>query len=247
MKYLIINGDDYGMNERCSRAVAQAFREGVITDTTMMANGAYFDEAVSLAVKQGFVNNIGVHLNVTEGNPLTEEIRHIPDFVTDGHFHKGYVRRPRPLSNAEQAAVYAELSAQVHKIRSAGIRVTHADSHHYIHCLPAVAPIAAAVCRDNGIAKIRLQRNLGNADGFEQMNGYWKAQGFITTRYFGRMSDIPEGQLSGHTEIMVHPDFDKNGVLIDRRGTEEGFPTGNPLCRLENLHGAVMGSYSRLS
>ena len=46
---VIINGDDFGMNERCSRAIAQAFALGLITDATVMANGAYVEEAAALA------------------------------------------------------------------------------------------------------------------------------------------------------------------------------------------------------
>lgn len=231
MKRVIINGDDFGLSERCSLAIAQAMREGLITDTTMTANGAYFAQAAALAREAGFADRIGLHLNLTEGCPLTDGIKAIGDFVSGGRFVKRYAEHPRPLSEREEQAVCAELSAQARRLRDAGIPITHADSHHYIHNITFLAPTVARVCRENGILRIRLQRNLGDATGFEENNRFWRGEGFITAAFFGRMSDLMGGELPDRLEIMVHPDYDKNGVLIDRRRVESGFPAGEKLSR----------------
>lgn len=239
MKRVMVNGDDYGLNERCSRAIAQALDDGLITDTTMIANGDYFDGAVRLAREQGFSDRIGVHFNLTEGEPLTEDIRSIPDFVAGGRFRKDYLRAPRPLSEAEREAVYAELTAQIERIMQAGIGVTHADAHHYIHNCPALAPIVVQVCRAHGVDRVRLQRNIGGAAGFEENNRFWRGQGFLTTTYFGRMSDL-EGEIPDRVEIMVHPDFDRHGRLIDRSGFEDGCAVGGPLRDLRKEPGVIL-------
>ena len=86
MACVIINGDDFGMNERCSKAIAQAIEKGLITDTTAMANGEWLDKALALARDNGFADRLGIHLNLTEGKPLTEAICRYPDFVTNGAF-----------------------------------------------------------------------------------------------------------------------------------------------------------------
>jgi len=57
---VIINADDFGMSESCSRAIALAFEKGLVTDTTMMATGDFFDEAVGLAKEQGFLDRKSV-------------------------------------------------------------------------------------------------------------------------------------------------------------------------------------------
>lgn len=36
---VIINADDFGQTESCTRAIYEAFQKGLITDTTMVANG----------------------------------------------------------------------------------------------------------------------------------------------------------------------------------------------------------------
>lgn len=235
-----MNADDFGLNERNSLAIAEAFRKGLITDTTMLANGAFFDGAAALAQAQGFFDKIGVHLNLTEGVPLTDAILRCPRFVTDGKFNKAY-NRSKPLTAAEKAAIYTELTAQVNKLRQAGIAVNHADSHHHIHTGVFVAPVALRVCRENGIQKIRAHRNMGRIPLPKRIvkNAYNRRlvrSGFVTTRRFAYVMDIADGAVPDDTEIMVHPDYDKNGMLIDRRGMENGFPTGLPLpdWRLDN-------------
>ena len=49
------------------------------------------------------------------------------------------------------------------------------------------------------------------------------------------------------TEIMVHPDYDKNGVLIDRRGMEDGYPVGKPLIDLRSEKEIELRGFAQLS
>ena len=235
---LFINGDDFGMSKSCSLAIAEAIEKGLIDGTTMMANGEYFIEAATISASRGFDRKIGVHLNLTEGVPLTEEIKSVKAFVADGRFHKDYLKNPRPLTEREQAAVCAELTAQINRIRQAGINAVRADSHHYIHTFVHIAPLVAKVCKENGIKRIRINRTFDTHDRpvitYGRIeNSYWRAQGFETTAYFGRLSDITPGNIPADTEIMIHPDYDKNGVLIDRTGTADGCPTGAQLIRIK--------------
>ena len=232
---IIVNADDFGLNERNSKAIAEAFDKGLITDTTVLANGEYLDEALTLAREKGFFKKLGVHLNLTEGEPLTEDIKGCPRFVTDGRFNKVYNQnRTSPLKKAEKAAIEKELDAQISRLEAAGVKLTHADSHHHIHTAVFVAPIAERVCKAHGINKMRLHRNLGNINAVKRFvkkkhNRRLRKQGFITTDYFAYVMDIRDSEIPDNTEIMVHPDFDKDGVLIDRRGMENGFPIGYPL------------------
>ena len=234
---VIINGDDFGMNRRCSKAIAQAFAEGLITDTTMMANGDYVPMAIKLARESGFVSNIGIHFNLTEGKPLTEDICQCPKFVLNGRFHKNYSWE-QPLTAFEQQAVFLELSAQVERLLGEGVVLTHADSHHYIHTAKYLLPPVLRVCRKFGIEKIRLCRNLG--DGVDEeyaasVNSEIRRQGFITTSYFGSFRRIGNAEIPESCEILVHPDYDREGVLIDRAGMRDGHPFGKPLNALKAI------------
>lgn len=230
---VMINADDFGLSESCSKAIAEAFERGLVTDTTIMANGRYFIEAVELAKRQGFSDKIGIHMNITEGEPLTDGIKNLPDFVTDGQFNKQYDWN-RELSPAERKAIYIELSAQFEKVEQAGISITHADSHHYIHNAPYIAPIAEKMCREHGIKKLRLMRNWGDMPEADRQkaNEYrdgLRSRGFITTDYFGRLSEAQGKTLPQSIELLVHPDFDKDRNLVDRHGVEDGIPFGGKI------------------
>lgn len=244
---IIINADDYGMNEHCTRAIAQCFGDGLVTDTTIMANGEYFDEAVKLAKEQGFFDRIGIHLNLTEGAPLTEGIKSCDAFVENGrYFHRG--NRIRLLSEIEQESVYLELCAQIEKVQSAGIHITHADSHHYIHTRSVIAPLAVHACKEHGIDKMRIGKNFGDIPEHERMhnaefNQWLQRQKIRTTRYFGALRQNTDLRIFNNTEILVHPDFDRDGVLIDRCGTENGFPTGMKLPNLGQITKLTLFSY----
>lgn len=248
MKNIIINGDDFGMNERNSHAIAEAFEKGLITDTTLMANEGFFQEAVAMAKEQGIADHIGIHLNLTQGVPLTEDIKGQARFVKDGCFCKGYDHKS-PLTKGEESAIYTELKAQVERIQNAGIRINHADSHHHVHTDIYIAPIAAKICKEHGIDKIRLCRNLRKDPGIDhsyiiEFHQWLKKQGFITTDYFAYVMDINGAELPDNTEIMVHPDYDKSGVLIDRRGMKDGYPVGDPLIDLRSDKDITLRSFT---
>ena len=239
---LYVNGDDFGLGESCTLAVAEALEKGYITGTTMTANGEYFENAVRLAKKRGFTDKIGVHFNLTEGRPLTKEMEKTELFVEDGFFHKRYLKNPRELTDAEANAVYKELSAQAERLKKSGLAVARADSHHYIHTFIHLAPIAARVCLEHDIIRVRIDRTFDTPERPRITDGrienlWWRERGFLTTAHFGRMSDLEEGAVPDDVEIMTHPDYDKNGILIDRTGVEDGCPTGRPLREITRFLG----------
>ena len=59
---LIINADDFGLTPGVNRGIVSAFREGVLTSTTMMVNMRFFDEAVELARENSDLP-VGIHLH----------------------------------------------------------------------------------------------------------------------------------------------------------------------------------------
>lgn len=245
----IINADDFGLSDSANRAISAAFSGRLISDTTMMANGEAFGEAVTIANENGFSDKIGIHFNLTEGVPLTEDIKKYPSFCKKGVFH-GTINRLKPLSKSEKAAVYRELSAQVQRIKTAGLNIDHADSHHHIHTAVFIAPVVFRVCGENGVNKIRLHRNIGSIPSYKKViknlyNKNLRKKGFLTTEYFGSLEDIRD-VLPEKLEIMVHPDYDETGVLIDRRNFADGSPAGVPLPSLENERGIKLGSYGDL-
>ncbi len=225
---LIINADDYGLTESCSKAIAEAFEKNLISSTTACANGQYIEQALELAQEKGFVNCIGIHINLTEGKPLTEAISKDSFFCANGQFH-GRIDRLKKPTKAQLAEIKEEVTAQVERLLAIGYTISHADSHHHIHTCIYFEDTIKDVLFAYGIKKIRLHRNIGKISFYKKIVKNWynrklKKQGFTTCRYFGSLEDFePNITADGVCEIMVHPDYNPQGILIDRvKQSEEG-------------------------
>ena len=68
MRNLIVNADDLGWTEGVNRGIVEAHRNGLVTSTTLLANGRAFDSALE-AARQNPQLGIGVHLNLSDGPP----------------------------------------------------------------------------------------------------------------------------------------------------------------------------------
>ncbi|HLY26998.1 MAG TPA: ChbG/HpnK family deacetylase, partial [Aggregatilineales bacterium] len=70
---LIVNADDFGLTEGTNRAIVEAFQQGIVTSTSLLANGYAFDHAIELA--EGLPDlGIGVHLTLTEGPSVASDV-----------------------------------------------------------------------------------------------------------------------------------------------------------------------------
>ncbi|MEN6316039.1 MAG: ChbG/HpnK family deacetylase [Clostridiaceae bacterium] len=233
IKTLIINGDDFGLTKSCTLAIAEAFKQGKITSTTMCANGAYFKDAVKLAEENSLQNRIGIHINLTEGKPLTEPISHDSFFCcADGFFH-GQIDRRKKLAKEQNLNVFREVAAQIDKLISNGIEITHVDSHHHIHTAPNLTDIILQVMKEYNLQKLRISRNIGDIQIHKKLlkdlfNLRLKLKGYKSIELFGSLNDIKhEINEDKSLELMVHPDFNCNNELIDRVNYDDMHrPTG---------------------
>jgi predicted glycoside hydrolase/deacetylase ChbG (UPF0249 family) len=142
LRTLVVNADDFGYNRDVNRGIIRAHREGILTATTLMANGAAFPQAVELAGANPALD-IGVHLQMVEGPSLSRPGSQLPPTVASlirqlGHWN-----------------IYAELRAQVEAVLAAGIQPTHLDTHKHTHLLPPVLAAVARISEDFHIPYIR--------------------------------------------------------------------------------------------
>ena len=74
---LIVNADDFGFNRDVNAGIIEAHRGGVLTATTLMANGDAFDDAVALARRTPTLD-IGCHLVLVQGRSVLDPSRELP-------------------------------------------------------------------------------------------------------------------------------------------------------------------------
>ena len=68
-RQLVVNADDFGFTPDVNSGIVEAHRRGILTATTLMANGDAFDDAVRLARETPSLD-VGCHLVLIGGRSL---------------------------------------------------------------------------------------------------------------------------------------------------------------------------------
>jgi chitin disaccharide deacetylase len=163
MKNLIVNADDFGLAESVNDGICEAHRNGILTSTSLMANGKAFDHAIR-SIRTLPSLDVGIHLTFVEEQPISDT-RSIPTLVrSDGFLHNSIKSiLSRYLNNALSIdEVQQEARLQIEKILDHRIRITHLDSHQHIHLLPKIFDVVLRLATKYRIPFIRIpSENIG--------------------------------------------------------------------------------------
>jgi predicted glycoside hydrolase/deacetylase ChbG (UPF0249 family) len=220
---LVVNADDFGFTRDVNSGIVEAHRGGILTATTIMANGAAFEDAVRLAGENPGLD-IGCHLVLVQGESLARPGKPLPATL-------GALLRALALG---RMPVYEEFAAQVRRIVDAGLRPSHLDTHKHTHVLPSVLAAVARISQEFGIPWVRRPFDFAMRGGSAKIpasvrikgrllaiprrrfNAVLAAHGCRTTDHFAgfrltgrfRTAELAAliGQLpAGTVEFMCHP------------------------------------------
>lgn len=159
MRRLIINADDFGLTGGVNHAIVEAHRHGVVTSATLMAGGRAFVEAVQSAQNLPQLS-VGCHVVLVDGTPLLPA-NQVGTLLGTGN---GNVEFRSSLGEFASAAlrgridpeqVEAEATAQMRKLQSAGITLSHFDTHKHAHMFPALLRPLLRAARACGVRAVR--------------------------------------------------------------------------------------------
>jgi len=143
-KQLVVNADDFGFTRDVNQGIIEAHQRGILTATTIMANGDAFEDAVRLAHANPTLD-MGAHLVLIGGRALAAPHEPLPSSVT----------RLLAAIALKRLRIYEELAAQVRRILDAGIRLTHLDTHKHTHLAPPVLDAVARISDEFDIRWVR--------------------------------------------------------------------------------------------
>jgi chitin disaccharide deacetylase len=152
VKRLIINADDFGLAPGVNRAIIELQQAGALSSTTLMASASYFSPAVHLAFAQPALA-VGCHVVLVDGLPCLR--RGEVSSLLDPKNPVGLPASFRPTVKSflhdmlrgriREQEIEAEAIAQIRRIQSSGLTVSHIDSHKHLHAFPRVlAPLLRA-------------------------------------------------------------------------------------------------------
>jgi predicted glycoside hydrolase/deacetylase ChbG (UPF0249 family) len=178
MKFLIVNGDDFGASRGINQGILEAHCRGILTSASLMVDTPFTAEAARLG-RDWPQLSIGLHI-------------HLP-------------RRGRGLPPGPEGpgGCGAELRRQLSRFEELlGRRPTHLDSHHDVHRDPRLLPSFLRVARQHRLPL----RGYSPARCFSQFYGQWDGVSHpeqVSVPSLVRMlcAQIPEGC----TELICHP------------------------------------------
>jgi predicted glycoside hydrolase/deacetylase ChbG (UPF0249 family) len=116
MKYLIVNGDDFGISQGINRGIIEAYHRGILTSASLIVNMSSSEEAARLSHDLPYLS-VGLHVNFApSAGELVIDLTD-PDSCRD------------------------ELGSQFRRFQELmGYQPTHLDSHHNAHRDPRLLP-----------------------------------------------------------------------------------------------------------
>ena len=245
MLKIIINADDFGLNEKVNEGILRSFGDGILRSASLMANGNSFEQAVGI-INSNPNLDIGVHLTLVEEKPILD-IDKIPTLVNkNGNFRTHAIEFARKYFSEKISLeeIKKEFTAQIEKILDHGIKISHIDSHQHLHMLPKILDITIELANQYNIKFVRFPKEKFNSYMFRNFKSIYRivqmvainhfcnrAMEKITTKtdyfagfYFGgKLSKINFLTLinylpsKGICELMCHPELNPNSDIYDQR------------------------------
>ena len=147
MRRLVVNADDFGFTRDVNAGIVEAYRDGILRSTTLMANGAAFDHAVETALAEPGLD-VGCHFTLVGGRSVADPGRGLPRSTPE-------LLAGLAFGRWSGATVEDECRAQIERIRAAGLAVSHIDTHKHTHLHPRVLAAVLRAARAAGIGWIR--------------------------------------------------------------------------------------------
>jgi hopanoid biosynthesis associated protein HpnK len=157
LRSLVINADDLGLTVGVNNGIFDAHDDGVLTSASVFANARATDDAFTRALRRPSLG-VGCHLTLVDGQPTLPPAR-VPSLIEDdGQFHRSW----KPfivsclLGRISLREVEQELTAQIDRIRSAGLTLTHLDAHKHVHAYPPIFAIVMQLAERFRIPVVRV-------------------------------------------------------------------------------------------
>lgn len=159
MERLIITCDDCGLSEGINQATLDLYQQDLPVVASIMPNMPAADHAFTLFADYPELE-VGAHLNVSDGFPLSKIGS--PSALTraDGRFHppvwsviRNYVPTPGYLELFE-----AEMRAQLDVFAQHGRKIGHITTHRHFHASPWLRKVIVKLAREYDVSWLRAYR-----------------------------------------------------------------------------------------
>src|SRR5208282_1187482 len=158
-----------------------------VSSATLMASGAAFEDAVTMARSAPNLS-VGCLVALDKGTPVSapaavDTLLAIRSAEPDKFYSSLSTFAARAmLGGFDRDQLVAEVTAQIKKIQSAGLQVTHLDTHKHAHVFPEILVALLRAARICGVRAIRnpfVPVKAMSARQFKGKRQLWKRYGQV--------------------------------------------------------------------
>lgn len=162
---LVINADDFGYFPEVTRGIVECIQAGSVTATSIIVHRDTPQEVFDAARNLNGVD-IGVHLNLTHGSPLTPALG-----SRVGKFPDKFSLLQKLLTRQISLKMISdEWASQMEVVRDQGIDIQFLNSHEHLHMFPGLFSRFTALARQFSVSWIRVCKPEWSLTG---TSGHW--------------------------------------------------------------------------
>jgi predicted glycoside hydrolase/deacetylase ChbG (UPF0249 family) len=179
VRHFVLHADDFGMNDAVTEGILAGFTEGLLTSTSIITNSPGSTRALnhwkdlqaryavrdlpSLEARLRLYDSpapfdLGIHLNLTQGRPLTGD-KYPAELLDERGLFPGIGPLARRLLIGGwkfRDFLEQEFKAQIEFLLDHGISPSHLNAHQYVDTFPVVASLTPALLHRYGIRVVRV-------------------------------------------------------------------------------------------
>ena len=150
----ILCADGFGLSSENNKAVLEGYVNGFLTCASLSVNTKYFDDAINNVLSDCQDLSVGICLNITRGNALTD----VP-LLTDesGAFNSGFTYLLKNKSAELLGQIEQEFRAQIERFVTYK-KPVHINSLDDIHSIPYIFNLTAKLAKEYNIKFIRTHQ-----------------------------------------------------------------------------------------
>ena len=157
---VILHADDFGYDNDTTQATIELLECGALTSATIMATMPAAEQAMAYAAKHPEYS-FGVHLTYVDG--LKPVLVKDKSTLLDDHglfYPSNDVRKKAILLKLKKQDIVEESLAQIERVRSTGVTISHLDSHGHLHKFPSFLLALSEIKKRSGIRRVRRVQNV---------------------------------------------------------------------------------------
>lgn len=155
---ITITADDFGLSDQIDEAICDLVSKGILNKVSVLTTVGSLREKVNTLRNLNPHIELAIHLNITDGRPLSPSgkistlVRSTNDFYGGRHYLIAVLLQMGKISSND---VRTEWEMQISRMQELGVDISEINSHGHLHLHPALNHTICGLVEKSRIQKVR--------------------------------------------------------------------------------------------